>query len=38
MISNNAIYVQAEERGKDTNAENIITLEADDCLCAVHDV
>ncbi len=37
MISNDVIHVQAKEGGKDGNVEGINTLEANDCLCAVHD-
>jgi hypothetical protein len=38
MISNDAIHFQVEEGGKNGNVEGIGTLEADDCLCAMHDV
>jgi hypothetical protein len=38
MISNDAIHVQAENGRKDGNIESIGTLEANDCLCVVHDV
>jgi len=38
MIYNDAIHVQAKERGEDGNVESINTLEANDCLCAVYDV
>jgi hypothetical protein len=38
MISNDAIHVKAEKRGKDCNVESISTLEVDDYLCAMHDV
>jgi hypothetical protein len=37
MISNNAIHVQIKG-GEYDNAENIDTLEANDCLCVMHDV
>ncbi len=38
MIYNDAIHVQVEKGGKDNNAKGIGTLEANDCMCAVHDV
>jgi hypothetical protein len=38
MISNDAIHVQGEEGGKYVNVEGIGTLEANDYLCATHDV
>jgi hypothetical protein len=38
MISNDAIHVQAEKGGENSNAKNIDTLEVDDSLYAVHDV
>jgi hypothetical protein len=31
---NNAIHVQAGEKGKDDNVKAINTLKANDCLCA----
>jgi len=38
MISNDAIYVQAEEGREDGYAEGIGTPKVDDCLCVVHAV
>jgi hypothetical protein len=38
MISNDAIHVQAEKGGEDSNAKGIDTSKVDDCLCVVHDV
>jgi len=38
MISNDAIHVQAEKGGENSNAKSIDTLEVDDSLYAVHDV
>jgi hypothetical protein len=38
MISNDAIHVQVEEGGEDSNVESIGTLEVNDYLCVVHDV
>jgi len=38
MIYNDAIHVQVEEGGEDDNAKGIGTLEANDCMCEVHDV
>jgi hypothetical protein len=38
MISNDAIHVQAEEKWKDGNVDDIGMLETNDYFCAVHDV
>jgi hypothetical protein len=38
MIFKDAIRVQAKERGEVCNVKGISNPEADDCLCAMHDV
>jgi hypothetical protein len=38
MIFNDAIHVQAKERGKYSNVKSINTLKVDDYMCVVHDV
>jgi hypothetical protein len=38
FISNDAIHVQVEGGGEESNAKCIGTLETNDYLCAVHDV
>jgi hypothetical protein len=38
MIYNDAIHVQVEKGGEDNNAKGIGTIQANDCMCEVHDV
>jgi hypothetical protein len=38
LIFNDAIHVQVEGGGEDSNVEGINTLKVNDYLCVVHDV
>jgi hypothetical protein len=38
LISNDAILVQVKEGKENNNVKGIGTLEADDYMCAAHDV